>query len=84
MPEALSPQFGKQGSATPPKPPTPVSAPPSAPVQPPLALSAGTMNSFQQKTAWRTPAGMPYSAQAGGLSTLNFEAGQSIPAAPTN
>lgn len=76
MPEALSPQFGQQGSATPPKPPTPISAPKSSPIAPPLALSAGTMNSFQQHTAWRTPAGMPYSAQAGGRSTLNFDAGQ--------
>lgn len=84
MTEALSPQFGKQGSATAPKPPAPISAPAPTPTPTPLALGAGTRTSFQQKTAWRTPEGMPYSAQAGGLSTLNFEAGQSVPAAPMN
>jgi hypothetical protein len=81
MTAALSPQFGKMSSATPPKLPTPISAPASQPVQTPLSLGANTASSFQRQTAWRTPEGMSLSAHALG-STLNFAAGQEPPAAP--
>lgn len=73
MTASLSPQFGAAQAAPSVAPPKPISAPQAEHAAPPLAIGASTFNSFQRQTAWRSQGLTPYSAQAGGRSTYNFD-----------